>query len=260
VKDKVQQHFHLHYEEVSSWVGTRGKVAMLSLQGSQNYGTHTGESDIDSKAVIIPSFLSILKKESLYKDMDISNGEKCSIKEFPDFIKMFFKGNVNALEMLFTDHYFFNDASFRTFFLSKIVPCREQIVQATYGTIQTACIGMMKQKLKSMSKPTEGCKTFFAEHGYNHKDVIHINRLYRLLESLCNDSTFLKAMDFSFESEWVKAVRIGVFDLTTVKAFSEMRIDQACELTGFVDNSDLKEKLYNELNMLYIGFLEQRYT
>ena len=46
----------------------------------------------------------MLRGTDFTRDLTVSKNEKVSVKSFPDFVNLFFKGNVNNLEMLFTDY------------------------------------------------------------------------------------------------------------------------------------------------------------
>lgn len=78
------------------------------LYGSQNYGIQTSNSDIDAKAIIIPSLINIaalkkpISKEYHYNDAHIE------VKDIRLMIEMFYKQNMNFLEILFTDYYLIN--------------------------------------------------------------------------------------------------------------------------------------------------------
>ena len=52
----------------------------IFLYGSQNYGCETEESDIDTKAIYIPTFEELCFDNPVSKEIQLKNGEHCEIK------------------------------------------------------------------------------------------------------------------------------------------------------------------------------------
>lgn len=163
----------------------------ISLQGSQNYRTDTENSDVDSKYCLVSTVKSMLRGADFTRDVTVSNNEKVSVKAFPDFVNLFFKGNVNNLEMLFTDYIVCNHDLGLMYSLRQH---REEIVKASFGTVMSAMVGMAIQKQKSMLKGTETTKPFVEKLGYDPKDCAHILRLNIMLGKLVDGSTFEDAL------------------------------------------------------------------
>lgn len=163
----------------------------ISLQGSQNYGTDTYKSDVDSKYSLIPTVHSLLRGTDFTRDLTVSRNEKVSVKSFPDFVSLFFKGNVNNLEMLFTDYALSNHDLGLMYSLR---PYREEIVEASFGTVMSAMVGMAMQKQKSMFKGTESTQTYVDKLGYDPKDCAHILRLCVMLRRLAEGEKFSEAL------------------------------------------------------------------
>lgn len=159
----------------------------IYLQGSQNYRAHHENSDIDSKYVVIPTVKSLLRGTNFTRDLSVSKNEKVSVKPFIGYVDLFFKGNVNNLEMLFTNYSVGCTDSFT------IIPHigyyhGEDIVKATKKTVSNAIIGMMLQKQKSLHKGTATTKCYVEELGYDPKDAQHILRLGMMYVSLFEEN------------------------------------------------------------------------
>lgn len=229
-KEQILERLYQQNIEVQDKLGERGLVYgedyfidSISLQGSQNYGTDHEGSDVDSKIIIIPSVESMLRGITLSADYSVSNNEKVSVKTFPDFVNLFFKGNVNNLEMLYTEYIVGNDG-----LLSKIRHLREDIVQATRKTVTDAVIGMQLQKLKSLHKGTETTQPFVEKYGYDGKDCLHIFRLSILLDNLRTGSTMGEALKLSaIEKETARAIREGKFSKEFVDEWTQELIDSS---------------------------------
>lgn len=74
----------------------------IFLYGSQNYGTNTEESDVDTKAIVIPNFRDLCLTPAVSKEIHLENGEHCEIKDIREIVKNFRKQNVNFIEILYT--------------------------------------------------------------------------------------------------------------------------------------------------------------
>lgn len=196
--EKIRERLYEHKFEVEDKLKESGYIEgehyifeSISLQGSQNYRTDTENSDVDSKYSLVPTVKSMLRGTDFTRDLTVSKNEKVSVKSFPDFVNLFFKGNVNNLEMLFTDYIVCNH---NLGLMYNPRPIREDIVKATFGTVMSAMVGMAIQKQKSMLKGTETTKPFVEKLGYDPKDCAHILRLNVMLRKLVDGSKFEDAL------------------------------------------------------------------
>lgn len=222
--EKIRERLYEHKFEVEDKLKEFGYIEgdhyifeSISLQGSQNYRTDTENSDVDSKYSLIPTVKSMLRGTDFTRDLTVSKNEKVSVKSFPDFVNLFFKGNVNNLEMLFTD-YIVCDHNLGLMY--NLRPIREDIVKATFGTVMSAMVGMAIQKQKSMLKGTETTKPFVEKLGYDPKDCAHILRLNVMLRKLVDGSKFEDAL--IMEDSYIRmrdAMYIGEIPLEGMQNF-----------------------------------------
>lgn len=167
------------------------RIVGISLQGSQNYNTDHEGSDVDSKAELIPTLKSLILGTDVSKEVSLANNEKVSMKTSMEFVNLFFRGNVNNLEMLYTEYKIDDHLSF---IQQQVVPLRTEIVNSVKKTILHAACGMIIQKQKSLYKGTETTRAFVEEFGYDPKDASHILRLHDLVTDLCDGIEFGKAL------------------------------------------------------------------
>lgn len=172
-------------------------VGGIYLQGSQNYNTHHTTSDVDSKFIVYPTYKSLLLGQEINFDFTVSKNEKVSVKPLSAYAKLFWKGNLNNLEMLTTDYFIADPVLER---LKVILPV-DSIVYHTKRIVVDAAIGMMIQKRKSLFKGTETTKGFVEKFGYDNKDACHAFRIYHLLRNLDKPMYLKKAMDINSFSE-----------------------------------------------------------
>lgn len=83
-------------------------VLGVFLYGSQNYNIATEDSDVDTVAILIPSFEDLVLETSISKEIHFKNGEHCVAKDIREIVKQWKKQSLNFLEILFTDYYIIN--------------------------------------------------------------------------------------------------------------------------------------------------------
>ena len=68
------------------------------LYGSQNYNIATEESDVDTIAILIPSFEDLVLETPISKEIRFKNGEHCVAKDIREIVKQWKKQSLNFLE------------------------------------------------------------------------------------------------------------------------------------------------------------------
>lgn len=80
-------------------------ILNIAVYGSQNYNIDTPYSDVDIKAIYIPSKdEAILEPKWLSREIHNANNEHCEIKDIREMFRMYKKQNLNFLETLFTEY------------------------------------------------------------------------------------------------------------------------------------------------------------
>lgn len=92
-----------HYDELIKRGYREESILGIFCYGSQNYDFAHQNSDVDTKAIIIPSFRDLCLNSPISKEIHFENGEHCEVKDIREIVSMFKKQNVNFLEILFTD-------------------------------------------------------------------------------------------------------------------------------------------------------------
>lgn len=237
-------------------VGIDYNVEGVYLQGSQNYNVHTSKSDVDSKMVIIPTLRSLIRGTKLTVDMDVpckdGSVEKCSVKPYRDFEALFFKGNFNNLEILFTEHRIglcqFTDV---------LRARREELVKVIWPGLVSACLGMQNQEKSGLYKYTEGTREFFEKHGYDNKNLIHILRIADTVSRYSECGSFEKTLIVSgCLKEEINLIRGGKVSKDSV----DFMVDSAMQVVENVRNelsgSKAIDKMHKELPILKDEIME----
>ena len=155
--NNIQERVNDQYKYAVSKYGDH--ILDVFLYGSQNYNIHTEDSDIDTKAIYIPTLDEIAAGVApISKELPYGNrGEHIEVKDIRLMCQMWKKQNMNFLEILYTKFFVLNpkyaDIFNQTFILyrSNISAYNvHQMIQSTIGQIKST----MKQAMAETTDPT----------------------------------------------------------------------------------------------------------
>ena len=152
----IDERLEDHWKAVRGVGFTDEQILGVFLYGSQNYNCATEHSDIDTKAIIIPTLEeAVLNKRWYVKELHLPNGEHCEVMDIRHFVDNLKKQNINFVETLFTDYYLLNReyiALWGNFFLTN----RESIA---YYDMRRALDSMCGQAIHNLTQnPHDGKK------------------------------------------------------------------------------------------------------
>lgn len=231
-------------------IGRDYLVEGVYLQGSQNYNAHTEHSDVDSKMILIPTVRSLIRGTKLLWDMDIpcadGSVEKCSIKPYKEYEALFFKGNFNNLEILFTDYYV-GGCSLTGVLRER----REELVKVIWPGLVSACLGMQNQKKSGLYKSTEGTKAFFDQHGYDNKNLTHIIRIAETVKEYERSGCFATSLKVhEVIKDLFTFVRNGGIKKEYVDSMVESAISAVEALRNEMSENKAIDKMHKQLPKL----------
>ena len=143
------------------------KVIYIGLYGSQNYNVDDELSDIDAKAIILPSLHDIIFRKVTSKTIECENGS-IDVKDLITFYDVIKKGNFSYIECIDTD-YSIGDKYIKELF-KQFRPNLKSI------------LGAMYEKRKALTHEYPSKKEEFKKWGFDPKQYHHIIRLNTLLE------------------------------------------------------------------------------
>lgn len=196
----------------------------LALQGSQNYSLNDEGSDIDTKAMIIPSLEDIvLLNKQVSTTLIMNNNEHCDIKDIRLMFNSFKKQNVNFLEILFTD-YFWTDPKYEEDFLM-LRAMAEDI--ARYNVVAAVdCIsGMAWNKYLDLEYETPTTQADIRKYGYCPKQLYHVVRLREILERYLNGELYKDCLHTNHR-EYLLKIKRGEFKLEDAQAIGSAEINK----------------------------------
>lgn len=151
----------------------KNQVLGVFIYGSQNYGIATENSDVDTKAILIPTFEDLILRKPISCELHLKNGEHCEVKDIREMVKMFTKQNINFIEILFTKCYWVNPL-YAVKWKKYFIDYRDEIAYMNpYQTIKSIsgqAIHTLKQNPNDGKKYANGLRLFEFLKGYIKKE------------------------------------------------------------------------------------------
>lgn len=179
VQERVQQ----HYDKV---VSLGYEVVGVFLQGSWNYGLGWEESDVDTKAIVLPTFEEIaLGRKPVSTTYIMENGEHIDLKDIRLMFDCFKKQNINFVEILFTSWFVMNPKYEHEF--QWMFDNRDKIASYDVNRLISCIKGNLFNETSRMFKETPGTERNMRLYGCDVKSVSHIVRYMDFFKSYIVD-------------------------------------------------------------------------
>lgn len=202
-----------HLEAVLEKGYNESQILGIFLYGSQNYGTNTSNSDVDTKCILIPTLEDLCLCRPISKEIHLENGEHCEVKDIREIVANFRKQNINFLEILYTPYFWINPMYEKIWF-DYLVNNREFISHYDMNrALQSICgqaIHTLKQDKTNGKKVSNGLRLywFLKEYldGNDYNKCIYLDKDRRkILKDLKNKSEIkdIKQVDeliYNFEN------------------------------------------------------------
>ena len=221
------------------------KVLGVFLQGSQNYGLDYAGSDIDTKAIIIPSLDDIVfNRQPVSTTRVLPSNEHIDIKDIRLMHQCFKKQNINFIEILFTPWYVLNkryEGCYENMFV------RNELIAHYNNYAAVNCmVGAMHEKYKALEHPYPTIKDKIEKFGYDPKQLHHILRYNQFLKKYLEGREYAECLD-SDDKEFLVKIK----DTTSGKAL--FSLEEARELAAkLVKEADEIKQQYMDNNPLHI--------
>lgn len=204
------------------------KPALKCLVGSHNYNLNGPNSDKDYKVFVLPTFKDLYSGKEFSK-MVIGEEEDLDVHDIRKMVKLFWKSNVNFMEVLFSDEISFpleedDELNYRliTNYIKKIFEHKERIAKMNLPYLWNACIGMHIEKKKKMHKGTEGTEHLVEMFGYDTKQAMHSMRMLMVLKRYADNGfkDFKKAIYFEegdSDKDYLLEIKNGLYCYEVMK-------------------------------------------
>lgn len=169
-----------HYNEALNYF-SENQIVGIFLQGSQNYGLDTENSDIDTKLIVVPSFKDLaLNKQPVSTTHVRENNEHTDWKDVRLYMETFRKQNLNFLEILFTPYLILNPMYAVEW--NKLIENREKIARMNPYRAVKSMKGIAMEKYHAMEHKYPSKADIIDTYGYDGKQVHHLIRVKDYLE------------------------------------------------------------------------------
>lgn len=182
-EQKINNRIKEHYKYLENWLTENEhscKIFGLFLQGSQNYNLDEYSddymSDIDTKAIVIPSTNDLIHGIEYSRTIVLPNNEHIDLKDIRTMFTMFRKQNTSYLELLFTDFKIINKKYTRWW--ESIYLDRERIARLDPARHALALMGSAHNKFKAMTHVSPHSEDKIEKFGYDPKELCHLIRYH----------------------------------------------------------------------------------
>lgn len=232
-----------HYKDVLEEQGYT--VLYIGLYGSQNYNLDDEQSDIDCKAIILPTLHDIIFRKTTSKVIECENGS-IDVKDLITFYNVIKKGNFSYVEAIDTE-YSIGDKYLKDLF-KQIRPNLKSL------------LGAMYEKRKALTHEYPSKHEEFEKWGFDPKQYHHIIRLSHLLqhnngsfsyivydESLGKDMIEIKRNAVGYTKEFVEKDSDKIIERSKKMIPGDYKyedIDLSDEIGRYIEK-EIKKELYN---------------
>lgn len=185
------------------------ELLFIGLQGSQNYDldiyTDKYKSDIDTKAIIIPSLEDIvMNKKPISTTHVLPNNEHLDIKDIRLYFENFKKQNINFVEILFTPFNLVNK-NYQDLW-QKLLEKREAVAHYNKNQAIRCIAGMSMEKRKALCHPYPSLIEKIEKYGYDGKQLHHIIRMFDFITCYSLNGKYEECLKFlPHKSDMMKA-------------------------------------------------------
>lgn len=236
-----------HWEDAKKLYPEERIVALI-LQGSQNYGLADEESDVDTKLLLVPTLDEIIFNKKPVTTTHIrENDEHIDAKDIRLYWQCFRKGNINFVEVLFSEYYIVNPMYEDLW--EEMRNMAEQIARVSPLTACKAIMGHIQEKFHAMEHRYPSRAHIIDKFGYDPKQLQHLVRMTDFLIEFINEKySYKDIMTLQPMKKYQENYREWLMDIKRGRAFD-------LESARIVASSHLRtaEEALNRAKIIYNG-------
>ena len=215
VMDRVRE----HYNEALTYF-PEDRIVGIFLQGSQNYGLATPQSDVDTKLIVTPTFRDIAMNRKPVSTTHIrANEEHIDFKDIRLYIQTFRKQNLNFLEILYTDFAIVNPIYEKQW--NRLVESREAITHFNpYRSVQSMK-GIALEKYHAMEHEYPSKIEVLKKYGYDPKQLHHLVRVEDYLSRYINGESYESCLDPGPMKQELIEIKMGKYSLADARSIAD---------------------------------------
>lgn len=244
VMDRVKE----HYNEALTYF-PEDRIVGIFLQGSQNYGLATPQSDVDTKLIVTPTFKDIAMNRKPVSTTHIrANEEHIDFKDIRLYIQTFRKQNLNFLEILYTDFAIVNPIYEKQW--NRLVESREAITHFNpYRSVQSMK-GIALEKYHAMEHEYPSKIEVLKKYGYDPKQLHHLVRVEDYLGRYINGESYESCLDPGPMKQELIEIKMGKYSLADARSIADKAKAHVEEMAEYAysiypneENSEVNELL-----------------
>lgn len=208
-----------HYNEALTYF-PEDRIVGIFLQGSQNYGLATPQSDVDTKLIVTPTFKDIAMNHKPVSATHIrANEEHIDFKDIRLYIQTFRKQNLNFLEILYTDFAIVNPIYEKQW--NRLVESREAITHFNpYRSVQSMK-GIALEKYHAMEHEYPSKIEVLKKYGYDPKQLHHLVRVEDYLGRYINGESYESCLDPGSMKQELIEIKMGKYSLADARSIAD---------------------------------------
>jgi hypothetical protein len=216
-----------HYDAVLDRY-PRYEVLGTFLYGSQNYELDYENSDIDTKAIILPRFDDfVLKQSPISKTSELENGEQIDVKDIRLMFECIRKQNINFVEILFSKYKYINPKYAQ--FFQPVLDNAEAIARYNIIAAVNCMCGMCLEKYEALEHPYPKIIDKIEKYGYDPKQLSHIVRLEEFMRRYINGEKYADCL-ISQQRKFILAIKRGKYTLDTAREIAVDYVERTKKL------------------------------
>jgi len=241
-EEKIMKRVQEHYD----YLQEKGyEIVFLALQGSQNYGLDVYDedymSDVDTKAVILPSFEDfVYNREPVSKTIVLENNEHIDVKDVRVMFETYKKQNVNFIETLFSKFAIINPKYVEL--VKPLFQYREDIAHINTNQALRCMAGMSMEKLKALEHPYPTIKDKIDKYGYDPKQLHHILRMNDFIRKYVRGIKYEECL-IPDNTTYLISIKKGVIPLEVARKLA-VEIDE--DTKQIKDNNLISQDIINQ--------------
>lgn len=197
-----------HYLESKQYFA-KNNIVGIFLQGSQNYGLETEDSDIDTKLITTPTLNDLIYNRKPMSTTHFRvNGEHIDFKDIRLMFDTFRKQNLNFIEILFTDYKIINPMYEKEW--NKLIAENEVIAHYNPYFAVKAMSGIALGKRHALTKETEAHKEAFEKFAYDPKQLYQLVRIDEYLDKYIAGAPYKECL-CPVNPQYLKDIKTGLY-------------------------------------------------
>lgn len=185
-KEEVQKQVKCHYDKL---IDLGYNVVGVFLYGSQNYELDYEKSDVDTKAIVLPTLYDIvLNRQPVSTTVDMGDNCLCDVKDVRKMFECFKKQNINFIELLFTQYWVLNPI-YKCLYRPMLDNAEIIARYNNYASINCMS-GMALEKYNALTHPYPSIMDKIEKYGCDPKQLHHILRIKDFIVRYCEGEKY----------------------------------------------------------------------